>query len=211
MIMVKPKMESGGARARNSLERALASGVALEVRTTVHPARLDAGALSGLTGDLLGLGVVRPCALQPFHALGCGDASFLAASSPPFSTVQLIGFGTSDSQRLAGIFNAPVTRPENTLRWHWSPGDVAIGGSVRQSTAPSPRSRASRHDLESLDRRLELKPWLRFTLHDDRAISIAMRDVEHHAPVAWPVKFHERIGGHADADASRMRFRNRSR
>ncbi|MGF7174926.1 hypothetical protein [Azospirillum doebereinerae] len=65
MIMVKPKMESGGARASDSLERALASGVALEVRTTVHPALLDAGALSGLTGDLLGLGVVRPCALQP--------------------------------------------------------------------------------------------------------------------------------------------------
>ncbi|MBP2231896.1 taurine dioxygenase [Azospirillum agricola] len=39
---------------------------------------------------------------------------------------QIIGFGTSDSQRLVGIFNDHVTRPENTVRWHWSPGDVAI-------------------------------------------------------------------------------------
>lgn len=39
---------------------------------------------------------------------------------------RLIGFTTSDSQRLIGIFNDHATRPENTVRWHWSPGDVAI-------------------------------------------------------------------------------------
>ncbi len=39
---------------------------------------------------------------------------------------RLIGFGTSDSQRLVSIFNDHATRPENTVRWHWSLGDVAI-------------------------------------------------------------------------------------
>lgn len=39
---------------------------------------------------------------------------------------KLIGFGTSDSQRLLAIFNDHATRPENTIRWHWSAGDVAI-------------------------------------------------------------------------------------
>ncbi|PWC40376.1 TauD/TfdA family dioxygenase [Azospirillum sp. TSO22-1] len=39
---------------------------------------------------------------------------------------KLIGFGTSDSRRLLDIFNDHATRPENTVRWHWSPGDVAI-------------------------------------------------------------------------------------
>lgn len=39
---------------------------------------------------------------------------------------KLIGFGTSDSQRLLSIFNDHVTRPENTIRWRWTLGDVAI-------------------------------------------------------------------------------------
>ena len=39
---------------------------------------------------------------------------------------KLLGYGTSDSQRLLAIFNDHATRPENTVRWHWSLGDVAI-------------------------------------------------------------------------------------
>lgn len=39
---------------------------------------------------------------------------------------RLVGFGSSDSRRLLDIFNDHATRPENTIRWHWSPGDVAI-------------------------------------------------------------------------------------
>lgn len=39
---------------------------------------------------------------------------------------RLIGFGSSDSRRLIDIFNDHATRPENTVRWHWSLGDVAI-------------------------------------------------------------------------------------
>ncbi len=39
---------------------------------------------------------------------------------------RLIGFGTSDSQRLLAILQDHVTRPENTVRWRWRTGDVAI-------------------------------------------------------------------------------------
>jgi taurine dioxygenase len=39
---------------------------------------------------------------------------------------KLIGFGSSDSARLLAIFNDHATRPENTVRWRWSEGDVAV-------------------------------------------------------------------------------------
>lgn len=39
---------------------------------------------------------------------------------------KIIGLGTSDSQRLLAIFQDHVTRPENTVRWRWRAGDVAI-------------------------------------------------------------------------------------
>ncbi|MET0313172.1 MAG: TauD/TfdA family dioxygenase [Hansschlegelia sp.] len=39
---------------------------------------------------------------------------------------KLIGFGTSDGRRLLEIFHDHATRPENTVRWRWSAGDVAI-------------------------------------------------------------------------------------
>lgn len=39
---------------------------------------------------------------------------------------KLIGFGTSDSRRLLAILSDHVTRPENTVRWRWRAGDVAI-------------------------------------------------------------------------------------
>ncbi|WP_040577974.1 TauD/TfdA family dioxygenase [Methylopila sp. M107] len=39
---------------------------------------------------------------------------------------RLIGFGTSDSRRLLAILQDHVVRPENTVRWRWKTGDVAI-------------------------------------------------------------------------------------
>ncbi|MDP2378437.1 MAG: anaerobic ribonucleoside-triphosphate reductase activating protein, partial [Reyranella sp.] len=56
-----------------------ASGVAFEVRTTVHPALLDDAALSRLRDDLAGLGL-RDHKIQAFRAAGCRDA-ILAASA----------------------------------------------------------------------------------------------------------------------------------
>ncbi|MED3994242.1 TauD/TfdA family dioxygenase [Peribacillus frigoritolerans] len=36
------------------------------------------------------------------------------------------GYSTSESERLLSIFDSYVTRLENTVRWQWSKGDVAI-------------------------------------------------------------------------------------
>ena len=37
-----------------------------------------------------------------------------------------VGLSQADSARLYGVLQEHVTRPENTVRWHWAPGDVAI-------------------------------------------------------------------------------------
>lgn len=39
---------------------------------------------------------------------------------------RLVGFPTQESQRLFELFQNRVTRLENTVRWQWQPGDVAI-------------------------------------------------------------------------------------
>ena len=68
-----------GAKARESLLHVLASGVATDVRTTVHDALLDATALERLAVDLdaLGVGGHR---LQAFRATGCTNAALLEKS-----------------------------------------------------------------------------------------------------------------------------------
>lgn len=39
---------------------------------------------------------------------------------------RFVGFNTHDSDRLYEVFQAHVTRLENTIRWRWAPGDVAM-------------------------------------------------------------------------------------
>jgi taurine dioxygenase len=39
---------------------------------------------------------------------------------------KLIGFNAADSRRLFDIFEDHITKPENTVRWNWAAGDVAI-------------------------------------------------------------------------------------
>jgi taurine dioxygenase len=39
---------------------------------------------------------------------------------------QFVGLNGADSQRLLGILQDHITRPENTVRWRWRKGDVAI-------------------------------------------------------------------------------------
>jgi alpha-ketoglutarate-dependent sulfate ester dioxygenase len=39
---------------------------------------------------------------------------------------KLLGYPTADSERLLKIFDSYITRLENTVRWRWSVGDVAI-------------------------------------------------------------------------------------
>jgi alpha-ketoglutarate-dependent sulfate ester dioxygenase len=37
-----------------------------------------------------------------------------------------VGLNSADSQRLRAILQDHITRPQNTVRWRWQPGDVAI-------------------------------------------------------------------------------------
>jgi alpha-ketoglutarate-dependent sulfate ester dioxygenase len=39
---------------------------------------------------------------------------------------KILGLNREDSARLINIFQDHITRLENTVRWHWAPGDVAI-------------------------------------------------------------------------------------
>jgi taurine dioxygenase len=39
---------------------------------------------------------------------------------------QLLGVGGADSRSLFDLFQRHITRLENTVRWHWTPSDVAI-------------------------------------------------------------------------------------
>lgn len=66
-----------GARARESLRLLLASGVAHEVRTTIHPALLDAAALARMRTELDALGVTG-WKHQAFRPDGCTPQALAA-------------------------------------------------------------------------------------------------------------------------------------
>jgi pyruvate formate lyase activating enzyme len=66
-----------GGRARESLVALAGSGVAFEVRTTVHALLLDEADLHRLDADLAELGL-PPTRRQPFRSKGCRDAALLA-------------------------------------------------------------------------------------------------------------------------------------
>lgn len=70
-----------GARALDSLDRLIASGVPLEVRTTLHPLLLDSAAVQRLAEDLRHMGV-SAFALQAFRPQGCADAELLREAAP---------------------------------------------------------------------------------------------------------------------------------
>lgn len=71
---------AGGARALESLQAVLESGVDCEVRTTVHPDLIEARTLRSLAATLARLGVKR-YVLQEFRAQGCPDSSLRAPQS----------------------------------------------------------------------------------------------------------------------------------
>ena len=66
-----------GIAAFASLDLVLASGVAHEVRTTVHPALTPPAALERLARELAARGVVR-WVLQPFRATGCANEALVS-------------------------------------------------------------------------------------------------------------------------------------
>ena len=72
-----------GAPALESVRLILASGVAYEFRTTVHPDLLAEAALPALAGSLAQLGV-RHYALQEFRPQGCASRELAASCTAPF-------------------------------------------------------------------------------------------------------------------------------
>jgi len=73
------RVSASGIPAFASLDLLLRSAVALEVRTTMHPALTPPEALARLAGELAARGVAR-WVLQPFRATGCADAELVAAA-----------------------------------------------------------------------------------------------------------------------------------
>ncbi len=78
-----------GAAARAALDEVLTSGIACELRTTVHPDLLSEADLVAMVTELRGLGVER-LILKDFRAQGCADA-VLAASYRPWLSAALAG------------------------------------------------------------------------------------------------------------------------
>jgi pyruvate-formate lyase-activating enzyme len=72
-----------GERARRSMELILASGVAHEFRTTVHPTLLPAATLKRVAALLAARGA-RHYVLQEFRSEGCASASLLQDSGPGY-------------------------------------------------------------------------------------------------------------------------------
>ncbi|SIS54848.1 anaerobic ribonucleoside-triphosphate reductase activating protein [Phaeovulum vinaykumarii] len=68
-----------GAKARESLILLRDSGVAFDLRTTVHPALLGAVDLARMDAELAALGLT-PSRRQPFRAEGCADHDLCAAA-----------------------------------------------------------------------------------------------------------------------------------
>jgi anaerobic ribonucleoside-triphosphate reductase activating protein len=78
-----------GAKALASTKHVLASGVACEFRTTVHPALLSHEDLRTLAHELAGMGA-KNFVLQEFRPEGCADESLCAQSARGYLTPELL-------------------------------------------------------------------------------------------------------------------------
>lgn len=89
---------AGGARALESLQAVLESGVDCEVRTTVHPHLIPPHSLMSLVQALAGLGV-RRYVLQEFRNEGCAGAWRRAAPAASYLDDEFCS-------RIAGLFES---------------------------------------------------------------------------------------------------------
>ena len=95
-------VDGSGGRALAGLQEVLASGIAHEVRTTVHPALLDDAEVAGLAHDLAARGV-KHYVIQAFRSQGCGNEALRqsAARSRPLQDV---------GEELGGLFEKFAVR-----------------------------------------------------------------------------------------------------
>lgn len=96
------RIPDSGRHALQSAAAVLASGVAYEFRTTIHPSLLAEDDILQLAHTLSGMGV-QNYALQLFRAQGCGNAQLNAVSTVGYPAADLV-------QRVASLF------PHFTLR-----------------------------------------------------------------------------------------------
>lgn len=91
---------------------------------------------------------------------------------------RLVGLSNTESRDILRLLQAYVTRPENTVRWQWAPGDVVLWDNrITQHYAPD--------DYDDLPRRLD-----RVTVAGDvptgvdgRRSSSLTGDASHYSPV----------------------------
>lgn len=95
-------VDGSGNPAAASLQQVLASGVAHEVRTTVHPLLLDDADVAALAQDLAARGV-KHYVIQAFRSQGCGD-ELLRQSAVRRRPLDDVGAG------LAGLFETLSVR-----------------------------------------------------------------------------------------------------
>ncbi|MDP1926726.1 MAG: anaerobic ribonucleoside-triphosphate reductase activating protein [Thiobacillus sp.] len=83
-----------GERALAGLQQVLESGVAYEIRTTVHPTLLNDGAVADLARDLAARGV-KHYVIQVFRSQGCQD-DFLNQHATRTQPLQVVGTVVAD-------------------------------------------------------------------------------------------------------------------
>jgi taurine dioxygenase len=92
---------------------------------------------------------------------------------------RLVGLSTTESRDIVRLLQAYVERPENTLRWRWSPGDLVLfDNRVTQHYAPD--------DYGSLPRelrRVTAAGDVPVALDGSRSYVVAGDRAEHYTPV----------------------------
>jgi pyruvate formate lyase activating enzyme len=91
-----------GERARTSLQQVLESGVAYEIRTTVHPALLGDTELANVARDLATRGVKR-YVIQAFRSRGCHDVLLNQLGASPQALAEA-------GAQIAGLFKKLTVR-----------------------------------------------------------------------------------------------------
>jgi taurine dioxygenase len=92
---------------------------------------------------------------------------------------RIVGLSTTESRDILRLLQAYVTRPENTVRWQWAPGDVVLWDNrITQHYAPD--------DYDDLPRRLD-----RVTIAGDVPVGVEGQrsyvvegDASHYSPSA---------------------------
>jgi alpha-ketoglutarate-dependent taurine dioxygenase len=93
---------------------------------------------------------------------------------------RLLGLSTTESRDILRLLQAYVERPENTLRWHWSPGDVIVfDNRVTQHYAPDDYA-----DLPRELRRVTVAGDVPVSLDGQRSYVVSGDRAEHYTPAA---------------------------